>query len=123
MIETMRWFGPKDPVSLSNIRQAGATGIVSALHDIPLDQAWTVEQVKHHQKLIRDAGLEWTVVESISVAEEIKANGAKAEKAIDTWLESLRAVAAAGIDTVCYNFSIGVDSVSVRTQSTPIEKL
>ncbi len=116
MIETMRWFGPNDPVSLSYIRQAGATGIVTALHDVPLDQAWTVEQVKQHQQLIRDAGMEWTVVESISVAEEIKAYGAKAEKAIDTWLQSLRAVGEAGISTVCYNFSIGVDWVRTDTE-------
>ncbi|MBE9640466.1 mannonate dehydratase [Salipiger mangrovisoli] len=116
MIETMRWFGPDDPVTLSNIRQAGATGIVTALHDVPLEKAWTSEQVKARKAKIRDAGLEWDVVESIPVAEEIKATGAQAEKAIETWIESLRAVAEAGIPTVCYNFSIGVDWVRTDTE-------
>lgn len=116
MIETMRWFGPDDPVALSDIRQAGASGVVTALHEVPLQEAWKTEQIKARQGMIGRAGLEWTVVESIPVAEEIKATGAKAEKAIATWIECLRAVAAAGIPTVCYNFSIGVDWVRTDTE-------
>jgi mannonate dehydratase len=112
----MRWFGPEDPVTLSNIRQAGATGVVTAMHDVPLETAWTAEQVKARKAMIRNAGLDWDVVESIPVAEEIKATGAKAEQAIESWIESLHAVAAAGIPTVCYNFSIGVDWVRTDTE-------
>lgn len=118
MIETMRWFGHDDAVSLQHIRQAGATGVVTALHDVPLNVAWTTEQVIKRRSEIQEAGLDWTVVESIPVAEEIKAQGAKAESHIDTWLKSLRAVAEAGIKTVCYNFSIGVDWVRTDTEFT-----
>lgn len=118
MIETMRWFGPEDPVPLAHIRQAGATGIVTAMHDIPLDRAWTTPEVRTRREMIKAAGMDWTVVESIPVAEEIKATGLKAEAAVETWLASLNAVAAAGIKTICYNFSIGVDWVRTDTEFT-----
>ncbi|PWJ13865.1 mannonate dehydratase [Jannaschia seohaensis] len=118
MIETMRWFGPNDPVPLTYIRQAGASGIVTAMHDIPLDRAWTAPEVRARREMIEEAGLDWTVVESIPVAEEIKATGTKAGAAVETWLNSLRAVAEAGIETVCYNFSIGVDWVRTDTEFT-----
>lgn len=118
MIETMRWFGPDDPVPLTHIRQAGATGIVTAMNDIPLDRAWTAAEVRARREMIEAAGMDWSVVESIPVDEEIKATGLKAEEAVATWLASLNAVAEAGIKTVCYNFSIGVDWVRTDTEFT-----
>lgn len=104
MIETMRWFGPNDPVSLADIRQSGATGIVTALHDVPIDQAWSPKDVIARRDMISAAGLEWQVVESIPVHESIKQAGPDAAGHIDIWLQSMRAVAQAGLRTICYNF-------------------
>ncbi|WP_323768310.1 mannonate dehydratase [Marinovum sp.] len=104
MIESWRWFGPDDPVTLTDIRQAGATGIVTALHGVPADTPWRCEDIAARQQMIREAGLEWVVVESIPVHESIKTGAAGWEAMADVWAESLRAVAAQGIDTVCYNF-------------------
>ena len=104
MIESWRWFGPDDPVTLSDVRQAGATGIVTALHGVPADTPWRREDIATRQEMIRDAGLEWVVVESIPVHESIKTGATGWEAMADVWAESLRAVAAEGITTVCYNF-------------------
>ncbi|MHA6345279.1 mannonate dehydratase [Roseivivax sp. CAU 1761] len=104
MIESWRWFGPDDPISLADIRQAGATGIVTALHGVPAGQAWRAEDVVARRDLIRAAGLDWVVVESIPVHEDIKTGAPGWEAHADAWAASLRAVAAAGIRTVCYNF-------------------
>ena len=104
MIESWRWFGPDDPVTLSDVRQAGATGIVTALHGVPADTPWRREDIATRQEMIRDAGLEWVVVESIPVHESIKTGAPGWEAMADVWAESLRAVAAEGITTVCYNF-------------------
>jgi mannonate dehydratase len=110
-----RWFGPDDPVTLDHVRQAGASHIVSALHDRKPGEAWTAEAVAARKALIETtpAGrspLFWTVIESIPVADEIKRRGADAKAAIAAWIESLEAVAAAdGPRVVCYNFMPVVD--------------
>lgn len=104
MTQTMRWFGPQDPVPLSGVRQAGATGVVTALHDIPNGEVWTHDQIAARKRLIAEAGLAWTVVESLPVHEGIKSRGADWGRLIDAYLQSLRNLAANGIDVVTYNF-------------------
>ena len=114
MRESWRWFCPNDPVSLDEIRQTGATDIVSALHDIPIGQAWPADAIAQHKQLIEagnQAGSElgWTVVESIPVHEDIKLAAPGHEKYIGSWIESLTHLGAAGIKTVCYNFMPVID--------------
>ncbi|GAB0114720.1 mannonate dehydratase [Acidisoma sp. C75] len=109
MEQTWRWFGPDDPVPLDHVRQAGATGIVTALHHIYDGRAWTDADVAARKESIEAAGLVWSVCESIPVPSAIKLRQGPYRQAIDAWKDSLAALGRAGIPTVCYNFMPVVD--------------
>ena len=101
---TWRWFGPSDPVTLQDVKQTGARGIVTALHHVPHGEVWSLDAIEERKKLIEASGLTWDVVESLTVHEDIKTGARASGEWIAKYRESLRNLAAAGLKIVTYNF-------------------
>jgi mannonate dehydratase len=126
--QTLRWFGPDDPVQLSHIRQAGASGVVTAMHHIPCGEVWSIDEINRRRKLIESAGLRWSVVESVPVQEQIKRSTKESGRYLDNYCQSLRNLAASGIKIVCYNFMPATDWIRtdvnhVRPDGSEVSRL